>query len=157
MKFKVAEDVEAPLSWTWAGFTDFSAVEADIRARDADLERVDGWQVARPGAAWRGSVPVQGRAQPIEARITTFAPEEAIVIESRVGGMACTYEMTLAPLPDGMTRVSIVLELRASTMSARLMLQTLKLARRRAMRRIEGALVRQGQTVERAWAARSSG
>ena len=155
MKFKVADDVEAPVDWVWAGFTDFAAIEADIRAREADLSRVGDWKEAALGVAWRGSVPVRGKHRTIDARIAGFVPEERLLVESQIGGMACTYEVTFAPLAGGSTRVSVILELKASTLSARLLLQTLKIARRKVIQRLDGAVVRQGQAVEADWRARA--
>ncbi|MGP1358118.1 hypothetical protein [Roseicyclus sp.] len=155
MKLRVSDDIEAPADRVWAGFTDFSAVEAEARGRGADLVRVGDWRSPQLGAAWRGSVAVRGKTRPIEARIATFVPGETCIVECRVGGMASTYETTLIPLSPSLTRVSVMLELRASTLSARLLLQTLKVARRRVMQRLEGAVVRQGQAVERDWQARN--
>ena len=155
MKFKVADDVEAPVDWVWAGFTDFAAIEADIRAREAELSRVGDWKEAALGVAWRGSVPVRGKVRTIDARIAGFVPEERLLVDSRIGGMSCTYEVTFTPLAGGSTRVSVTLELKASTLSARLLLQTLKIARRKVIQRLDGAVVRQGQAVEADWRARA--
>jgi hypothetical protein len=69
--------------------------------------------------------------------------------------MSCDYEVVFAPLSAEVTRVSVTLELKASTLSARLLLQTLKIARRKVVQRLEGAVVRQGQAVEADWRARS--
>jgi hypothetical protein len=155
LKLRVSDDIEAPVDRVWAGFSDFSPVETEARARGAELVRVGDWRAAHLGASWRGSVAVRGKTRPIDARIATFVPGETCVVESRVGGMSSTYEITLIPLSPSLTRVAVVLELRASTLSARLLLQTLKVARRRVMQRLEGAIVRQGQAVERDWRARS--
>ena len=155
MKFKVSDDVEAPIDWVFEGFSDFGAIEADARAREADITRVGDWKEAAHGVAWRGSVPVRGKVRPIEARITAFVPDERVVIDSRIGGMECHYEVTFAPLSEAVTRVSVVLELKATNLSARLILQTLKIARRKVIQRLEGAVVRQGQAVEADYRARA--
>jgi hypothetical protein len=155
LKFRISDDIEAPIDWVWEGFTDFAAIEADIRARDAELSRVGDWKEAALGVAWRGSVPVRGKVRTIEARIAGFIPEEQLRVESRIGGMSCDYEVVFAPLSAEVTRVSVTLELKASTLSARLLLQTLKIARRKVVQRLEGAVVRQGQAVEADWRARS--
>lgn len=151
----MSDDVEAPVDWVWQGFTDFGAIEADIRARDAELSRVGDWREAALGVAWRGSVPVRGKVRAIDARITAFLPGEQLVIDSQIGGMGCHYEVAFAPLSETETRVSVLLELKAATLSARLLLQTLKIARRKVIQRLEGAVVRQGQAVEADWRARS--
>jgi len=155
LKFRVADDIEAPVDWVWGGFTDFAAIEADIRARDAEVVRVGDWKEAALGVAWRGSVAVRGKLRPIEARIAALSREERFVVESRIGGMGCHYEVSFVPLSATVTRVSVMLELKASTLSARLLLQTLKVARRRVIQRLEGAVVRQGQAVEADWRARA--
>lgn len=153
LKFKVSDDVEAPAEWVWNGFTDFGAIEADVAARDADISRVGDWSEPALGVAWRGSVPVRGKVRTIEARIASFKPEEELVVHSRIGGMTCHYEVGFKALSDNVTRVAVTLELKAATLSARLLLQTLKIARRRVIQRLEGAVVRQGQAVENDWRA----
>jgi hypothetical protein len=97
LKFRISDDIEAPIDWVWEGFTDFAAIEADIRARDAELSRVGDWKEAALGVAWRGSVPVRGKVRTIEARIAGFIPEEQLRVESRIGGMSCDYEVVFAP------------------------------------------------------------
>jgi hypothetical protein len=74
LKFRISDDIEAPIDWVWEGFTDFAAIEADIRARDAELSRVGDWKEAALGVAWRGSVPVRGKVRTIEARIAGSSP-----------------------------------------------------------------------------------
>lgn len=155
MKFRVSDDVEAPIDWVWEGFTDFGAIEADIRARDADLSRVGDWKEAALGVAWRGSVPVRGKVRAIDARIATFVPGEHLQVESQIGGMTCSYDVAFSALSEEITRVAITLELKASTLSARLLLQTLKIARRKVIQRLEAAVVRQGTAVENDWRARA--
>jgi hypothetical protein len=96
LKFRVSDDVEAPIDWVWEGFTDFAAIEADIRARDAELSRVGDWKEAALGVAWRGSVPVRGKVRTIEARIAGFVPEEHL--RSKAGSAAWLhYEVVFAP------------------------------------------------------------
>ena len=135
LKFRVADDIEAPVDWVvGGGFTDFAAIEADIRARDAELVRVGDWKEAALGVAWRGSVAVS-RASYVRSRHASrpFPARSVFVVESRIGGMGCHYEVSFVPLSATVTRVSVMLELKASTLSARLLLQTLKVARRRVI------------------------
>jgi hypothetical protein len=155
LKFRVSDDVEAPIDWVWEGFTDFAAIEADIRARDAELSRVGDWKEAALGVAWRGSVPVRGKVRTIEARIAGFIARGATSGRKPDRRHELHYEVVFAPLSAEVTRVSVTLELKASTLSARLLLQTLKIARRKVIQRLEGAVVRQGQAVEADWRARA--
>jgi len=150
MKFKVSEDVDAPQAMVWARFVDFTTLEDDARGRGATVTRVGNWTDAAEGVAWRGDVTVRGRSRPLAAKVTRHAPEDLCLIESRIGGMNCTYEMTFVPLAAEVTRVALVLELSADTLTARLLLQTLKLARGRVLQRLQGVIARQGNAVEAA-------
>ena len=148
MKFKVSEDVDASTGLTWARFTDFSGIEADALGRGADLARVGNWTDPKAGCGWRGSAKIRGRLRPVTAEITTLTDPEVCVITTTVGGMEAVYEMTFLELRPNMTRVQVVLDLSANTLSARLALQTLKLARGRVMQRLQGLLARQGNLAE---------
>jgi hypothetical protein len=151
MKFKVSEDVDAPRSMVWARFTDFSGLEADTHRQGATLTRVGDWTSPSKGVEWRGEVMVRGTSRALAARVTRLAPQERCLIESRIGGMACSYEMSFVPLSTDVTRVTLVLDLSADTLSARLVLQTLKLARGRVMQRLQGTIARQGNAAEAAY------
>jgi hypothetical protein len=148
MKFKVSEDVDAPADMTWARFTDFSGIEAEALGRGAELARVGNWSTAAQGCQWRGSAKIRGRARPVTSEITTLSGPDTCVITTVVGGMEAVYEMTFIELRADMTRVQVVLDLSANTLSARLALQTLKLARGRVMQRLQGLLARTGNLAE---------
>ncbi len=148
MKFKVSEDVDAPADITWARFTDFTGIEAEAKGRGADLARVGNWTQAAPGCGWRGSVSVRGRVRPLTSEISTMEAPGRCEIQTTVGGMEAVYEMTFLELRPDMTRVQVVLDMSANTLSARLALQTLKLARGRVMQRLQGLLARQGNLAE---------
>lgn len=151
MKFKVSEDVDAPEAMVWAGFTDFSGFESDARKRGATLTRVGNWGQTALNVEWRGDVVIRGKSRPIAAKVTQHVPRELCVIESRIGGMSCHHEMSFVPLSPEVTRVVLVLDLSAHTLTARLLLQTLKLARGRVLQRLQGFLARQGNAVVAEW------
>ncbi len=148
MKYKVSEDVDAPSDITWARFTDFSGIEAEAKGRGADVVRAGNWSTPDVGCAWRGSVKVRGRARPLTSEITAMQAPDRCEIRTVLGGMTAIYEMTFLSLRADMTRVQMTLELSASTLSSRLALQTLKLAKGRVLTRMQGLLARQGNLSE---------
>ena len=148
MKFKVSEDVDAPAALVWARFTEFDGIEEDVRGRGADVTRTGAWTEPKVGAGWRGSVKVRGRQRPLTSEISALDASNRMEIQTTVGGMDALYEMTFLELRPDMTRVQAVLDLSANNLSARLALQTLKLARGRVMQRLQGFLARQGNLAE---------
>jgi len=151
MKFNVTEDVDAPQAMVWRRFTDFSGFEQDARGRGATVTRVGNWTKTAEGVEWRGEVTIRGKARAVSAKVARLVPQELCLIESRIGGMECAYEMTFVPLSADVTKVSLSLDLSADTLAARLLLQTLKLARSRVMLRLQGMLARQGNAAEAAY------
>ncbi|MEJ6392748.1 hypothetical protein V8J82_05730 [Gymnodinialimonas sp. 2305UL16-5] len=148
MRFKTSEDVDAPVSLVWARIIDFSGVEADIRARGATLSRVGQWTQIHSGAEWRGQVQIRGRLRPVSSRIATLIPEDSCDIHTQIGGLEAVYELRLIALREDFTRIQAMLNLSASSLSARLSLQTLKLARGRVLTRMQTMLARQGAKAE---------
>lgn len=148
MNFKVSEDIDASADITWARFTDFSGIEADISGRGVELSRVGNWETATEGCVWRGSVKIRGRVRPVASEISVLTPPERCEIRTVIGGMEAVYEMTFLALRDDMTRVQVVMDLSAKTLSARLVLKTLKLARGRVLQRLQGLLARLGNLAE---------
>lgn len=151
MKFKVSEDVDAPQEMVWARFTDFSGFEEDARGRGAILNRVGNWTQTVQGVEWRGEVTVRGKSRPITAKVTQLVPQELCIVDSRIGGMNCHQEIIFVPLSTTVTRLALMLDLSADTLTARLLLQTMKLARGRVLQKLQGVLARQGNAVEAAY------
>lgn len=144
MEITVSEDIDAPTAPVWQRMSDFSTAEDMAKARGVTLSRVGNWARADVGVEWRGKVNVRGKSRPIAARVVTFTPEDTLTVDSTIGGMQSVYSVSLVALAPGVTRATARLELTASTLTARLILQTLKLARGRLMQRLQGLLERQG-------------
>ena len=135
----------------WARFTDFSGFEEDARGRGAILNRVGNWTQTVQGVEWRGEVTVRGKSRPITAKVTQLVPQELCIVDSRIGGMNCHQEIIFVQLSTTVTRVALMLDLSADTLTARLLLQTMKLARGRVLQKLQGVLARQGNAVEAAY------
>ncbi|MCV2874708.1 hypothetical protein OE810_00425 [Rhodobacteraceae bacterium XHP0102] len=148
MKFKATEDIDAPLELVFERFCDFRHIEDELTGRGAKLTREGGWVQPRKGASWSGEIKLRGRARPVSSQITSLIHEEALTIESQIGGMQSLYELRFQGINPQMSRVSATLELKPTTLSARLVIQSLKLARGRVLQRMTGYLVRRGNEVE---------
>jgi len=151
MQFKISEDVDAPIGLVWSTFTDFSGFEEQVRGRGAELTRIGNWAQAHEGAEWRGTVSIRGKQRTVTSKIIRLESEEVCTIDSRIGVMDCAYEMNFSTLTPEITRVGLVLNLSADSLTARLLLQTLKLARGRVLQRMQAILARQGNAAEAAY------
>ncbi|QBY02277.1 hypothetical protein E2K80_17300 [Rhodophyticola sp. CCM32] len=155
MKFKTAEDMDAPIGFVYEHMTDFAHFEADIRGRGGELRRVDGWTEAARGVRWRGVAAVRGKTRKIEAELVELTRDDMAVIEIAVGGMDARYQLAFIALSSNVTRVATELNLKPNTLTARLIIQTMKLVRGRVLQRMTATLARQGNRIETAWRRRA--
>ncbi|MBF9031819.1 hypothetical protein HKCCE3408_15570 [Rhodobacterales bacterium HKCCE3408] len=149
MKLKVTQDAEAPADRVYAAITDFRRVETELAARGVALTRAGGWTEPGLGRAWSGRADIRGKTRRVTAAITGWDADRVLEITASVGGMGVVQEIRLVPLGHKLTRVGVMLDLRPDTLSARLLLQSLKLARKRVLGRIEGRLSEEIARVER--------
>ncbi|NPD19878.1 SRPBCC family protein [Alterinioella nitratireducens] len=151
MKFETIEEVAAPQDYTFARFTDFTRYEGLARKYGADIRRVGGFTEVAEGATWRGTMQVRGKTRGVEAVVTRYAPPEAARIDTVVGGMNVVFEMRFEALGPDRIRLRAVAELQARTLAARLIIQSIKLTRKRVQAKINSRIVALANEYEDAW------
>lgn len=129
MQFIHKEDIEAPIAFVFDRATDFTAFERQALRRGADVRRLDALVASGPGMGWQIRFNYRGKDRDMESHMTAFDAPNGFTVLSRVGGMDITTTVDLVALSRTRTRVSVTLVLAASTLTARLLLQSLKLAR----------------------------
>lgn len=137
MKLSTREDIEAPLDRVYAAVTDFEAFERQMLRRGIEISRDEETPPTAPGATWAASLSWRGRPQRIEAELVSVEPGQGYAIESHSGGLICLGVVDLVQLSRTRTRLFISLDLRATTLSSRLLIQSLRLAKRTIERRFK--------------------
>jgi len=129
MKFSTREDIDAPISQVYSAVTDFDGFERQILRRGVDLRRDEALPSHQIGARWYAKFQWRGRAQDLEAELVSVSPNEGYAIESRTGGLLCTGVIDLVALSKARTRMFVSLDLKPTTLSARLLVQSLRLGK----------------------------
>lgn len=148
MKLKISQDAEASAAQVHAALTDFARIEAMLRDRGVEIARVGRWTDAGVGREWSGRAHIRGKVRRIEARIDRIEPDRGLTIAARIGGLRLEHDMVLVPLGDAVTRVNATTDLRPDTLSARLLVQSLKLARNRVLGRMQRRLASEISRIE---------
>ncbi|NNE87286.1 MAG: SRPBCC family protein [Silicimonas sp.] len=146
MKFSSREDIEAPVSRVFEAVTDFDRFERQLLRRGVDITRDESCPPTDIGANWQAKFPWRGRTHAVVAELVTFEPENGFAFESRSGGVICMGVVDLVALSKSRTRLFVSLDLRPTTLSSRLFIQSLKLAK--------GSLSRKFKARVSDWAAR---
>jgi len=147
MKFSTREDIEAPIDHVFAAVTDFSAFERQALRRGAEVRRVDQGPV-QLGSAWDVAFQFRGKDREMRATISTFDPPNALVVDTGAAGIDGVTNVELMPLSPHRTRIAVSIDLSAKTLSARLLLQSLKLAKNTLTKRFKSRIAEQAEAIE---------
>lgn len=127
MEFTTKEDIAAPVEQVYAELTDYERLERQIMRRGVALRRVaEGPGV---GMSWQATFGFRGKER--EARITLVEAQapDLLVYDSLSGGLEMRTRLEFVALSRSRTRVTMTADLKPQTLSARLLVQSLKLAR----------------------------
>ena len=129
MKLSTREDIEACIDTVYSAVTDFDGFERQLLRRGVDVTRDETQPVDVPGVKWNARFKWRGRAQDLDAELVSIDAHQGYAIESRASGIVCMSVVDLVPLSKSRTRLFVSLDLRPTTLSSRLFVQTLKLAK----------------------------
>jgi hypothetical protein len=144
MKVSARIDLDLPQASVFAAASDFDALEARIAARGIEIARVADCTPPGPGLAWAARARLRGRLRDVASELTALDTPRGLTIQSRIGGMVATFEVRVIALAAGRTRVITGLDLRATTLKARVVLQALRLGKGRIRARMERGLAAWG-------------
>ena len=128
MKFSAREDIEAPVDHVWAQVSDFDAFERQALRRGADVRRVGGGAVQQ-GTIWDIGFTFRGRDRRAQATLAEVKPPQSLKVDITSAGLDGVFAVDVLQLSATRTRIAVSLELSAKSLSARLVLQSLKLAK----------------------------
>ena len=135
MKFTTKEDIEAPIDAVFKAVSNFDAFERSALRRGARVQRVN--RKTHPGTtiAWDVEFQFRGKPRKVLAELTEFDAPHRILIQSLSGGIEGEVAIDLVALSLNRTRLSVALEIKPKNLSARLMVQSLRLAKNKLTNR----------------------
>ena len=137
MKFSTNEDIEAPVEAVFEMFSDFEAFERSAMRRGAEVQRVDHLVEPGVGMTWRAAFQMRGKPRQIEVEMVTFDRPNEIALASVSPGMVGSTRFELIALARQRTRVRVELEVKPLNISSRLLIQSLKLAKKSLTQRFK--------------------
>jgi uncharacterized protein YndB with AHSA1/START domain len=137
MKFTTKEDIEAPIEFVFEQLSDFQTFERSALRRGAEVKRLDDLSAPGPGMAWEAKYNWRGRMRELQFELTTYEKPDELVITSLSESMGGHLGIVLIALSSGRTRMHFETELKPKTLTSRLLIQSLKLARGRLMAKLE--------------------
>ncbi|QFT64521.1 Polyketide cyclase / dehydrase and lipid transport [Roseivivax halotolerans] len=149
MQFSHKEDIEAPLDEVFAALSDFDTIERSILRRGVEVARTDRLAGPCAGMTWRATFSFRGKSRDAEVVLSRFEPPTLMVFDSVSGGLETRTIVECVALSRSRTRVGIDTTLTAKTLSARLILQSMKLAKGRIDRKFKDRVASAATELER--------
>lgn len=129
MELTAREDIEAPLDQVFAQLSDFEAVERQALRRGIEVKRTNDTGAPAQGLAWQAGFKFRGKTRTADIELSEYAAPEQMVFQSVSGGLEARTVIDLVALSRSRTRIGLTTDFSAKTLSARLLLQSLKLAK----------------------------
>ncbi|MGC1495477.1 MAG: SRPBCC family protein [Sulfitobacter sp.] len=129
MKFATKEDIEAPIEAVFEMLCDFEGFERSAMRRGAEVQRVDNLTTPGVGMTWNAVFEMRGKRRELQVEMVTFDKPNDIILESTSPGLLGKMSFELMALSRSRTRIIVELEVKPLTLSARLLVQSMKLAK----------------------------
>lgn len=148
MKFVAQEDIEAPIEFVYQQATDFAAIERSVLRRGVDVQRIDSLTETAPGMMWDAAFDLRGKRREMKIELTKLDPPNGLEITSRSPNMGGHMVLDLVALSRSRTRISVEIDMTPKTLAAKLLVQSMKLAKGNIMRRFQNRVAGYAEELE---------
>jgi hypothetical protein len=129
MKFSTKADIQAPVEGVFEMLCDFENFERAAMRRGADVRRVDELDAVGVGMIWQAVFDLRGKRRDVRVELVGFERPSEMVIDSRSNGLDGAMRIDAVALTPTHTQIKVELEITPQNLSARLLVQSLKLAK----------------------------
>ncbi|MAO00638.1 SRPBCC family protein [uncultured Roseovarius sp.] len=148
MQFTGREDIEAPIERVFEEITDFQGFERSALRRGADVRRTDKLKVPGVGMSWHAVFKLRGKQRKVDVSVVDYDPPNGIKLGLISPSIEGQMIAELVALSRGRTRMTVTLVLQPRTLAARLMMQSLRLARNNLTKRFKVRLAEYAAEIE---------
>lgn len=148
MKFSTREDINAPIDRVFQALTDFEGFERSAMRRGADVQRTDRLAAPGVGMTWDVGFRMRGRQRHLALEMGRFDVPNEMIIVAKSTGLNGMFAIELMALSRHRTRMTVGLELSPVNLSARLLVQSLKLAKASLTKRFKLRVAEYVRTME---------
>lgn len=148
MQVTTTEDIAAPIDHVFAELTDYTALERQALRRGIDVRRKFKTAAPRVGDTWEARFRFRGKERDAAIQLDTEDPPNALSFTGTSGGLETRTLIELVPLSANRTRVNVAFKMIPNTLSARLLVQSFKLARSNINKRFQKRMAGFARDIE---------
>lgn len=129
MQFTSVQDINAPLEHVFEQISDFDSYEAYAMRIGANVERRDQLNQKQAGMCWHFTGDLRGKIREIDIELQEYTPQKQIKLTFESTSIGALVVIDVMALTKKQTRMKVALKVTAHSISARLVLQSAKLAK----------------------------
>lgn len=148
MKFSAKEDLELEAEQAFEFLSDFDGFERSAMRRGADVTRVDSLGAPGVGMEWDVVFKLRGKRRELRVRLSEYDRPERMRFDFASPGIEGHLDIDLLSLARKRTRMAVAIEFSPKTLSARLLVQSLKLAKGNLNKRFTGQIAAYARDLE---------
>lgn len=148
MQVTAVEDVAAPIDHVFSELTNFTALERQALRRGMDVRRSYRSAMPEIGEGWTVKFRFRGKDREATILLQRFDDPQSLEFGGVSGGLETQTQIDLVPLSPNRTRVNVVVKLTPKTLSARLLVQSFKLARSNINKRFKSRMASYARDIE---------
>ncbi|WP_421701435.1 SRPBCC family protein [Aliiroseovarius sp.] len=148
MKLSTREDIAAPIEAVFAELSDFDGFERAALRRGAEVMRTDGNGAVGVGMTWRAQFPFRNRERVADLKLMEFDRPNGMKVFSKISGVEAEIVVDLVALSRSRTRMSMSVDMRPKSIPARLMIQSMKLAKTSLTKRFQKRVADYASVIE---------
>ena len=137
MELTSKEDVDAPLAEVFEAISDFSSFERSAIRRGVEVQRLSEDVTPQVGMAWDVRADFRGKPRELRLSLSAYEPATLIGLNGDSNSLTGKGRIELLALSPRRTRLSVKVKVEAKTLSGRLLLQSMKLARSKVNKRFK--------------------
>ena len=148
MKFSTREDVDAPIEQVFDMLCEFETYERAAMRRGAEVQRKDTLNAPGVGMKWHAAFSLRGKARDVDVELKGYERPNEIAVLSTSSGLEGQGVVQLLALSKTRTRISVDFEVKPTSLPARLLLQSLKVAKTTLTKRFKLRAAQYAKTLE---------
>lgn len=131
MDLTTRSDIEAPIGYVFDQLTDFAAFEKAALRRGAVVQRTDRMGGVGKGMQWLAKFDYHGKPRELKLALQDMQRPQKIAMEGEANSVTGELVIELVELARAQTRAIFKLKLKPANLTARVIVQGMKLARQR--------------------------
>lgn len=148
MKFSTKEDIEAPIEQVFDMLSEFEMFERSAIRRGVEVQRLSNVTQPQIGMAWDARFEMRGKPRDLHLVLAQYQRPVVIKFDFTSAGIVGELVLDMIALSPRRTRLAVAIVMSPTTLSARVLIQSLRLAKANLSKRFKLKVAEYAKVLE---------